>query len=136
MSTKLFVGNLSFNTIENDLHDLFAAHGGVIEVNLMVDKFTGRPRGFAFVTMESPEAAEAAIQALHGKNFDGRDLTVNIARPREERPPGGGGGGFRGGGERRGGGGGGYGGGERRGGGGGGFRGDRGGDRGDRGGRY
>jgi cold-inducible RNA-binding protein len=138
MSTKLFVGNLSFNTIENDLHDLFAAHGGVVEVNLMVDKFTGRPRGFAFVTMESPEAAEAAIQALHGKNFDGRDLTVNIARPREERPPGGGGGGFRGGGgggERRGGGGGGGygGGGERRGGGGGGFRG---GDRGDRGGRY
>lgn len=136
MSTKLFVGNLSFNTIENDLHDLFAAHGGVIEVNLMVDKFTGRPRGFAFVTMESPEAAEAAIQALHGKNFDGRDLTVNIARPREERPPGGGGG-FRGGGERRGGGGGGYGGGERRGGGGGGFRGGDRGDRGgDRGGRY
>jgi RNA recognition motif-containing protein len=140
MSTKLFVGNLSFNTIENDLNDLFAAHGGVIEVNLMVDKFTGRPRGFAFVTMESPEAAEAAIQALHGKNFDGRDLTVNIARPREERPPGGGGGGFRGGGgggERRGGGGGGGGyggGGERRGGGGGG--GFRGGDRGDRGGRY
>jgi cold-inducible RNA-binding protein len=138
MSTKLFVGNLSFNTIENDLHDLFAAHGGVVEVNLMVDKFTGRPRGFAFVTMESPEAAEAAIQALHGKNFDGRDLTVNIARPREERPPGGGGGGFRGGGgggERRGGGGGGGygGGGERRGGGGGGFRG---GDRADRGGRY
>ena len=140
MSTKLFVGNLSFNTIENDLHDLFAAHGGVIEVNLMVDKFTGRPRGFAFVTMESPEAAEAAIQALHGKNFDGRDLTVNIARPREERPPGGGGGGgFRGGGggERRGGGG--YGGGgERRGGGGGGYGGGerRGGGGGDRGGRY
>ena len=141
MSTKLFVGNLSFNTIENDLHDLFAAHGGVIEVNLMVDKFTGRPRGFAFVTMESPEAAEAAIQALHGKNFDGRDLTVNIARPREERPPGGGGGGgFRGGGggERRGGGGGGYGGGARRGGGGGGYGGGerRGGGGGDRGGRY
>ncbi len=137
MSTKLFVGNLSFNTIENDLHDLFAAHGGVIEVNLMVDKFTGRPRGFAFVTMESPEAAESAIQALHGKNVDGRDLTVNIARPREERPPGGGGG-FRGGGDRRGGGGGGYGGGERRGGGGGGggFRGGDRGDRGDRGGRY
>jgi cold-inducible RNA-binding protein len=138
MSTKLFVGNLSFNTIENDLNDLFAAHGVVIEVNLMVDKFTGRPRGFAFVTMESPEAAESAIQALHGKNVDGRDLTVNIARPREERPPGGGGGGgYRGGGggERRGGGGGGYGGGERRGGGGGG--GFRGGDRGgDRGGRY
>jgi len=140
MSTKLFVGNLSFNTIENDLNDLFAAHGGVIEVNLMVDKFTGRPRGFAFVTMESPEAAEAAIQALHGKNFDGRDLTVNIARPREERPPGGGGGGgFRGGGggERRGGGGGGgYGGGGERRGGGGGGGGFRGGDRGDRGGRY
>ena len=98
MSTKLFVGNLSFNTTENDLQDLFAQHGNVIETNLMMDKFSGRPRGFAFVTMETKEAADAAVQALNGKNVDGRDLTVNEARPREERPPrsggGGGGGGY------------------------------------------
>ncbi|MBI3851803.1 MAG: RNA-binding protein [Verrucomicrobia bacterium] len=104
MSTKLFVGNLSFNTTENDLQDLFAAHGPVTSVDLIMDKFSGRPRGFAFVTMETKEGADAAIQALHGKNFGGRDLTVNEARPREERPPrsggyggGGGGGGGRGG---------------------------------------
>lgn len=113
MSTKLFVGNLSFNTTENQLQDLFSAHGTVMEVDLIMDKFSGRPRGFGFVTMESKEAAEAAIQALHGKQVDGRAVTVNEARPREERPPrsGGGGGGYRGGGDR----------------------GDRGGDRGDRG---
>ena len=102
MSTKLFVGNLSFNTTENDLQDLFAAHGPVTSVDLIMDKFSGRPRGFAFVTMETKEGADAAIQALHGKNIGGRDLTVNEARPREERPPrsggyGGGGGGGRGG---------------------------------------
>lgn len=107
MSTKLFVGNLSFNTTENDLQDLFAQHGNVIETNLMMDKFSGRPRGFAFVTMETKEAADAAIQALNGKNVDGRDLTVNEARPREERPPRSGGGGGGGGGYGRGGGGGG-----------------------------
>ena len=129
MSTKLFVGNLSFNTTENQLQDLFGAHGTVMEVDMIMDKFSGRPRGFGFVTMESKEAAEAAIQALNGKDVDGRAMTVNEARPREERPPrsgGGGGGGYRGGGDRgdrgdRGGGGG-----------GGGYRG--GGDRGDRGG--
>jgi len=82
------VGNLSFNTTENDLQDLFTPHGPVSEVNLMMDRATGRPRGFAFVTMATPEAAETAIQALHGKNVDGRDLTVNVARPREERPAG------------------------------------------------
>src|SRR6185436_9430197 len=103
MSTKLFVGNLSFNTTENDLQDLFAAHGPVTSVDLIMDKFSGRPRGFAFVTMETKEGADAAVQALHGKNFGGRDLTVNEARPREERPArsggygGGGGGGGRGG---------------------------------------
>jgi RNA recognition motif-containing protein len=121
MSTKLFVGNLSYNTTENQLQDLFAAHGAVTEVDLIMDKFSGRPRGFAFVTMESKEAAEAAIKALQGQEIDGRALTVNEARPREDRPPrsgGGGGGGYRGGG---GGGGGGY-----RGGGGGGGGGDRG----------
>jgi cold-inducible RNA-binding protein len=93
MSTKLFVGNLSFNTTENDLQDAFAAHGSVVETNLMMDKMSGRPRGFAFVTMSTPEEAQKAIDALNGKELDGRALTVNIARPREERPPGGGGGG-------------------------------------------
>jgi cold-inducible RNA-binding protein len=93
MSTKLFVGNLSFNTTENQLQDLFAAHGNVLEVDLIMDKFTGRPRGFAFVSMETKEAADAATQALNGKSVDGRALTVNEARPREERSGGGGGGG-------------------------------------------
>lgn len=93
MSTKLFVGNLSYNTTENDLHDAFAAHGTVVEANLMVDRMSGRSRGFAFVTMSSPEEAQRAIEAMHGASLDGRNLTVNIARPREERPPGGGGGG-------------------------------------------
>ncbi len=97
MSTKLFVGNLSYNTTENQLQDLFAAHGNVIEVDLIMDKFSGRPRGFGFVTMETKEGADAAVQALNGKNIDGRALTVNEARPREERPrTGGGGGGYRG----------------------------------------
>ena len=108
MSTKLFVGNLSYNTTENQLQDLFAAHGNVIEVDLIMDKFSGRPRGFGFVTMETKEGADAAVQALNGKNVDGRALTVNEARPREERPRTGGGGG------------------------GGGYRGDRGGGRGER----
>ena len=98
MSTKLYVGNLSYNTTENQLQDLFGAHGTVASVDLIMDKFSGRPRGFGFVTMESKEAAEAAVQALNGKNIDGRDLTVNEARPREERSGGGGGGGgYRGG---------------------------------------
>jgi cold-inducible RNA-binding protein len=90
MSTKLFVGNLSFNTTENDLHDAFAAHGTVVEANLMMDRMSGRPRGFGFVTMSTPEEAEKAIQAMNGATIDGRALTVNIARPREERPPSGG----------------------------------------------
>jgi len=110
MSTRLFVGNLSYNTTENDLQDAFAAHGTVVEVNLMQDRMTGRPRGFGFVTMESADAAQAAIQALNGAELDGRALTVNEARPREEgggRSGGGGGGGYRGGGNDRGGGGGG-----------------------------
>lgn len=92
MSTKLFVGNLSFNTTENDLSDAFAAHGTVVEANLMMDRMSGRPRGFGFVTMSSPEEAQKAIDALNGQQLDGRALTVNIARPREERPAGGGGG--------------------------------------------
>src|SRR5213078_1144508 len=102
MSAKLFVGNLSFNITENDLQDAFAAHGTVLEANLMMDRATGRPRGFGFVTMSTPEEAQKAIDAMHGKELGGRALTVNIARPREERAGGGGGGGgrrdFRGGG--------------------------------------
>ena len=93
MSNKLFVGNLSFNTTENDLHDAFAAHGTVVEANLMMDRMSGRPRGFGFVTMSTPEEAQKAIDAMNGAPLDGRNLTVNIARPREERPSGGGGGG-------------------------------------------
>ena len=96
MSNKLFVGNLSFNTTENDLQDAFTAHGTVLETNLMLDKASGRPRGFAFVTMSTPEEAQKAIEAMNGATLDGRALTVNIARPREERPGGGGGGGRRG----------------------------------------
>ncbi len=91
MNTKLFVGNLSFNTTENDLHDAFAAHGTVVEANLMVDRMSGRPRGFGFVTMSTPEEAQKAITAMNGASLDGRALTVNIARPKEDRPPGGGG---------------------------------------------
>src|SRR2546425_997136 len=93
MSTKLFVGNLSFDTTENDLQDAFAAHGTVVEANLMMDRATGRPRGFGFVTMSSPEEAQKAIDGLNGKELGGRALTVNIARPREERSCCGGGGG-------------------------------------------
>lgn len=101
MSTKLYVGNLSYNTTENQLQDLFAEHGPVTAVDLIMDKFSGRPRGFGFVTMETKEGAEAAIQAMNGKNIDGRNLTVNEARPREEREPrSGGGGGYRGGNDR------------------------------------
>jgi RNA recognition motif-containing protein len=105
MNTKLFVGNLSFDVTENDLQDLFTPFGPVSEVNLMTDRATGRSRGFAFVTMATPEAAQAAIQGMAGKDMQGRALTVNEARPREERSGGGGGGGGRGGyGDRRGGG--------------------------------
>jgi len=93
MSNKLFVGNLSFNTTENDLQDAFAAHGTVVEANIMMDRMSGRSRGFAFVTMSTPEEAQKAIEALHGAQLDNRALTVNIARPKEERPRGGGGGG-------------------------------------------
>jgi cold-inducible RNA-binding protein len=102
MSARLFVGNLSFNTTQTQLQELFGAHGAVVEADVVMDKFSGRPRGFGFVTMETKEAADAAIQALNGKEIDGRALTVNEARPREERPRSGGGGGYGGGrGERR-----------------------------------
>ena len=91
MSSKLFVGNLSFDTTENDLNDAFAAHGTVMETNLLMDRETGRPRGFGFITMNSPEEAQKAIAALNGSQLGGRALTVNVAKPREERPAGGGG---------------------------------------------
>jgi|SRR5690348_8110460 len=91
MNNKLFVGNLSFNTTENDLQDAFAAHGTVVEANLMTDRASGRPRGFAFVTMSTDEEAQKAMTAMNGASMDGRNLTVNIARPREERSGGGGG---------------------------------------------
>jgi RNA recognition motif-containing protein len=90
MSNKLFVGNLSFNITENDLRDAFAAHGTVTETNLMMDRMTNRPRGFGFVTMSTSEEAQKAIDAMSGREMDGRALTVNVAKPREERPAGGG----------------------------------------------
>ena len=86
MNTKLFVGNLSFKTTENELHDAFSAHGTVVEANLMMDRMSGRPRGFAFVTMSTPEEAQKAITAMHGATLGERQLTVNIARPKEDRP--------------------------------------------------
>ena len=88
MSNRLFVGNLSFNTTENDLNDAFAAHGTVTEANLMMDRTTNRSRGFAFVTMGTGEEAQKAIAAMNGVELDGRSITVNVARPREERPAG------------------------------------------------
>ncbi|HEY4283056.1 MAG TPA: RNA-binding protein [Chthoniobacterales bacterium] len=115
MGTKLYVGNLSFNTTENELQELFSQAGAVQEVTLMQDKFTGKSRGFAFVTMGSDQDAQNAIAKINGQTIEGRTLTVNEARPREPRPPGGGGGGRGygggGGGYGGGGGGGGYGGG-------------------------
>lgn len=133
-NSKLYVGNLPFATTAQDLEALFGEVGTVSVVEIIFDKFTGRSRGFAFVTMANGEEAQKGVDKFHGHQLEGRALAVNIARPREERPPGGGGG-FRGGGDRGGfgggrggrGGGGGY-----RGGGGGGYRG--GGDRGERGG--
>ena len=85
MNTRMYVGNLSFNTTESDLYDAFAAHGVVVEANLMLDRESGRPRGFAFVTMSTEEEAQKAIDALNGATLDERTLKVNIARPREER---------------------------------------------------
>lgn len=130
MNTKMYVGNLAWSATENDIRELFSQYGTVTEVAVPTDRESGRPRGFAFVSMDSKEAMEAAINALNGKDFLGRPLTINEARPREERPAyGGGGGGGYGGGGRKGGGGG-YGGGGGRkggygGGGGGGYGGGR-----------
>ncbi len=98
MGTKLYVGNLPLNTTENELQELFSQAGAVQEVTLMQDRFTGKSRGFAFVTMSSDEEAQNAISKLNGQSIEGRSLTVNEARPREQRPPGGGGRGYGGGG--------------------------------------
>ena len=99
---KLYVGNLSFETTENDLQDLFEPHGTINEVHLMMDKMTVKSRGFAFITMNDDTQANAAMSALNGKELNGRALNVNQARPREERPrPYGGGGGNRFAGNRR-----------------------------------
>ena len=98
MGAKLYVGNLPFNTTESELQELFSQAGAVQEVTLMQDRFTGKSRGFAFVTMGSDEEAQNAISKLNGQAIEGRPLTVNEARPREARPPGGGGRGYGGGG--------------------------------------
>jgi len=104
MATKLYVGNLSFDTMEGDIMELFKSAGNVVSCNLITDKFTNKSRGFAFVEMSSDSEAQKAISELNGKELDGRVLTVNEARPREERPRRDfGGGGPRGGGGDRGG---------------------------------
>lgn len=112
---KIYVGNLSYTTSEDALRELFSEHGEVVSAALVMDRETGRPRGFGFVEMANDNEANAAIEAINGTNIDGRDLTVNEARPRQNRGGGGGGGGGGygggGGGGGRGGGGGGYGGG-------------------------
>jgi len=102
MSNKLYVGNLSYSIRDEDLQQHFSAYGQVQSAKVMMDRDTGRSKGFGFVEMGSSEEAQAAINGLHGKNVGGRDLTVNVARPMEARPPrsGGGGGGFGGGGRR------------------------------------
>ena len=104
MEAKLYVGNLPFSTGDSDLQDLFAKAGTVKSAQVIKDRASGRSKGFGFVEMSSDEEAQNAITMFHGKDFSGRPLTVNIARPREDRP--GGGGGFRSGGPRRPGGGG------------------------------
>ncbi len=85
--SKLFVGNLSYQTRENDLREYFSQAGAITAVNLMLDKFTGKSRGFAFVEFATPQEATKAIELFHRKDFQGRSLTVNLARPKEERPP-------------------------------------------------
>lgn len=120
----MYVGNLSYDATDSDIRELFEAHGSVSDVFIVKDRESGRPRGFAFVSMATPEEMNAAIEALNGEEFAGRALTINEARPREERPQGGGAYNRGGGGGR--GGRGAYGGGDR------GGRGGRGGDRGGR----
>ena len=113
MGKKLYVGNLAYGVSDSDLDQMFAAHGTVLSAQVIMDRDTGRSKGFGFVEMSSDQEAQAAIAALNGKEIDGRTLTVNEARPREDRGGRGGGGGgggrggFGGGGGKRGGGGGG-----------------------------
>ncbi len=102
MATKLFVGNINHDATENDLQDHFAAAGTVVSVAIIQDRFTGRSRGFGFVEMSSQEEANKAIATFHNKEFQGRQLTVNEARARDDRSPGGSGSG-RGSGQRGGG---------------------------------
>lgn len=97
MATKLYVGNLSFSTTEGDLKDHFAACGTVVSCNVIMDKYTNKSRGFAFVEMGSQDEANKAIAEKNGQEFQGRTLTVNEAKPREDRPRGNFGGGDRGG---------------------------------------
>jgi len=99
MGKKLYVGNLSYDTTSDELKQLFAAHGSVISADVIMDRSTGRSKGFGFVEMSSDAEAQAAISALNGQEQNGRALTVNEAKPREDRPRGGGGG--YGGGQRR-----------------------------------
>ena len=99
MATKLFVGKLSFNTTNDSLQALFATYGTVVSAQVIMDRGTNQSKGFGFVEMESAEAAQAAINALDGKEFEGRTIVVNVARPREDRPQGGND--FRGGFQRR-----------------------------------
>jgi cold-inducible RNA-binding protein len=86
MNTKMYVGNLPFSATEDDIRSLFSEHGVVTDVFLPMDRDTGRPRGFAFVTMDSASSMEAAIRGQNGKDFGGRNLAINEARPKEERP--------------------------------------------------
>jgi cold-inducible RNA-binding protein len=132
MGNKLYVGNLPYSFRDEDLQQTFAPHGSVISAKVMMERDTGRSKGFGFVEMGSDAEAQSAINAVNGQQYGGRGLVVNEARPMEPRPPrsggfgGGAGGGGYGGGGRSGGGGGGYGGGGRSGGGGGGYGGGRG----------
>jgi len=114
-NSKLYVGNLSFKTTDDELRSYFGQFGSVTDTYVAMDKMTGRPRGFAFVTMGTPEEAKLAIEKTNGVDFGGRALQVNEARPKEERPAGGFGGGGRGFGGGGGGGRGGFGGGRDRG---------------------
>jgi RNA recognition motif-containing protein len=111
MSKRIYVGGLPYSATEEDLENLFATAGNVKEAVVVTDRFTGQAKGFGFIEMETDEEADTAINTLNGAQMGGRTLTVNEARPREDRPRGGGGGGYGGGGGGRGGGGGGYGGG-------------------------
>ena len=97
MSKRIYVGNLPFSATSDDVQNLFAEYGSVTEVHLVTDRQTGQPRGFGFVEMEDDTAADKAIEELNDKDFQGRNLKVNEARPRESRGGGGGGGGYGGG---------------------------------------